>query len=502
MTPSLLGWTGRLAGPPLAAATYAGLTLVADDLSPDARLTAALAVLMAVLWATEAMPLAATALLPAALLPVAGVLPFDEVASSYASEVVFLLLGGFCIAQAMQRWNLHRRIALRLVLMVGTREASVVAGFMITAAGLSMWISNTATAAMMIPIATGLIGLTYSERSNGDTRESAAPEGKGSRFPACLLLAIAFGASIGSVGTLIGTPPNLILRGILESRLGIEIGFAEWMLVGVPLVAAFVPLAWFILVHVIHRLGSAELPGGHELIGRELRDLGPMSRGEWTVAVVFAATVLAWVGREPLSSWSALTDALPWIENLSDAGIALIAALLLFAIPVDAQGSKFALDWKSAKAMPWGVLVLIGGGLALATAIASSGLDAWIGAQVGDLDFLPTIVVVAATALLVTLLSNFASNTATAATLLPILAGVGVGIGVDPMLLMLPAALAASYAFMLPAATPPNAIAFGSGHLTVPELVRAGVLLNLIAIPLIVLTTYTLGSWVFGFSTG
>lgn len=463
----------------------------ADGLSDEGRATTAIVALMAVLWMTEAMPLAATALVPIVLFPLAGVLPLPETAASYANEVIFLLLGGFLIGRAMVRWELHRRFALAIVAIAGSKPTRLVAGFMVATAFLSMWISNTATVVMMLPIGLSVIALLASQDHHVPADEWVPG------FATCLLLATAYSASIGSVGTLIGTPPNLLLRAFVEERFGIVIGFAEWMLVGVPFVLVFLPIAWLVLIR-LYPPGSVEIAGGRELIRGERAALGPISRGEKVVLCVFVATVAAWVLREPLGDWAWLVAKAPWVAELTDAGIAIAAALVLFAFPVYPREGVFALDWEHARGLPWGILVLVGGGLALAAAVRANGVDTWVGELLAGLGALPVVVLVLAVTTVVIFLTEVTSNTATAATLIPIMAGVAIALDVDPFLLVVPAAMAASCAFMMPVATPPNAIVFASGYLTVTRMARVGLWLNLVGAGLITVFAFTLVTWVFG----
>lgn len=485
-----LAWIGRFAAPLVAGGVYV-LLGGSEDLSDGGRATAAIVALMAVLWMTEAMPLAATALVPVVLFPLAGVLSLRETTASYANEVIFLLLGGFLIGRAMVRWGLHRRFALGIVSIAGPRPTRLVAGFMVATAFLSMWISNTATVVMMLPIGLSVIALLGDQDGERPASEWVPA------FATCLLLAIAYSASIGSVGTLIGTPPNLFLRAFAEERFGIEIGFAEWMLVGVPFVLVFLPIAWVLLTRA-YPPGNQEIVGGRELIRAARTGLGPVSRGEKVVLCVFVATVAAWVLRQPLADWEWLVERLPWIAELTDPGIAIAAALVLFAFPVYPREGVFALDWEHARGLPWGILILVGGGLALAAAVRVNGVDTWIGELLTGLGALPLVVLVAIVTVVVIFLTEVTSNTATAATLIPIMAGVAIALGVDPFLLVVPAAIAASCAFMMPVATPPNAIVFASGHLTVAQMVRVGLWLNLFGAVLITLFAFTAVTWVFG----
>jgi solute carrier family 13 (sodium-dependent dicarboxylate transporter), member 2/3/5 len=444
-------------------------------------------------------PLPATSLLPIALFPLLGVLDVGESTAPYASDIVFLFMGGFMLALAMQRWGLHRRIALMTVMAVGTKPTRVVAGFMIATAFLSMWVSNTATTVMMLPIGLSVLQLAFDRVKGGPDGDDLTGAGA-PIFATCLMLGIAYAASIGSLATLIGTPPNLFMAGFVEQSYDISIGFGQWMLVGLPLSVVFLTITYFILTRFVYKIELEEIPGGRELFKTELEKLGPVSRGERIVAVIFTLTALTWVLREPLTGWDALIGVLPGLEGLSDAGIGIIAAIALFAIPVDWKHGVFTLDWSTARKLPWGVLLLFGGGLSLAAGVGSSGLDEWIGAQVGAVGFLPIIVLVAIACAAVVYLTELTSNTATAATFLPILGGVALGLDLPPLLLIVPATLAASCAFMMPVATPPNAIVFGSGHITMPQMVKAGFWLNLVGIVLITGLTYTIAAAVLGFS--
>ncbi|WP_432535546.1 SLC13 family permease [Kineococcus arenarius] len=485
---------GLVLGPLLAVLVHVALP-ASPALTPQGRVTAALAVLIAVWWMTEALPLAATALVPIVVFPLAGVVELGTATAAYGDPTVFLFLGGFAIALAMQRWGLHQRIALATVRVVGTRPTRLVLGVMIATAFLSMWVSNTATTLLMVPIGVSVLALV-------DRRTSGTlPEHEVQRFGAGLVLAIAYAATIGGLATLVGSPPNLILAGVAESTLGIEIGFATWMAVGVPLSVVMLVITWLLLTKVQYRPRIEEIAGGRQAISEELRALGRMSAGEWTVAVVFVATALLWVFRAPLSDWAALTDAVPLVARMSDGGIAIAALIALFLVPVRGQRGRGALDWSTLqKGVPWGVLLLFGGGLSMAAAIQASGLDTYIGERFSGLDALPLVLLVAAVALGILALTELTSNTATAATFLPVLAAVAVGVGAEPLLLLVPAALAASCSFMMPVGTPPNAIAYGTGRVTIGQMVRSGVWLNLVAVVLLTAVVFTLGPLVFGFS--
>lgn len=485
---SAVAWGGLVAGPVLAGLAYLALPTtyagVAGDLisfGSSGRATAALAVWMAVWWMTEAIPVYATALLPLALFPTLGIATIDAAAAPYAHELIFLFMGGFVLALAMERWGLHRRIAFSVLSVVGDRASRMVGGFMFASAALSMWVSNTATAVMMLPIALSVVRLA------GDDEDG--------RFRVALLLGVAYGCSIGGIGTLIGTPPNLFLASYARSELGVEISFVRWMAFGVPLVACFLPAAWWLLTRVLYPLGDRRIQGGREGVRHALAELGPLGRGERITMFVFAITAVSWVARP-------LLVGLPWapFAGLTDTGIAIVAALSLFCIPVDARQRVFAMDWETAVRLPWGVLVLFGGGLSLAAAIRHNGVGDFIGSQFANFGTLPTFVLVVAIVTLVVFLTELTSNTATTATLVPILAGLASGLGTAPMLLIVPAAVAASCAFMLPVATPPNAIVFGSGYISMFEMNRAGLLLNIVGIALITALTYALAIPALGIS--
>lgn len=499
-------WIGRFLGPVLAVIAYFALPAGQGGLSQAGVATVSVGLLMAVWWITEALPLPATALLPIALFPLLGVVDIGAATAPYANDLIFLFMGGFMIALAMQRWGLHRRIALLTILAVGTKPVRVIGGFMLATAFLSMWVSNTATTVMMLPIGLSVLALVLG-RSEDAPRGEEVPEGGesgaeeltgrgASNFAVCLMLGIAYAASIGSLATLIGTPPNLFMAGFLEETYDISIGFGEWMLVGLPLAAVFLLIAWVVLTRFVYPPEIDQISGGRELIRGELRETGPTSRGEKVVLAVFVLTALAWITREPL------TNAFPLLGGLDDAGIAIIAAVVLFALPIDWRNGVFALDWETARQLPWGVLLLFGGGLSLANAVTETGVDKWIGGLIAGLKGVPVLLLVAVVAVSILLLTELTSNTATAATFLPIVAGAAIGLNLNPLVFVVPAALAASCAFMMPVATPPNAIVFGSGHITIVQMVRAGVWLNLIGAILVTLTVYTLANWVLGFSLG
>lgn len=509
-------WALRLGGLLLAGVVY--LALGASTLGGDARVVAAIVTLMAVWWMTEAIPLAATALLPLVLVPPLTGLSIDEAAVPYADPIVFLFLGGFLIAIAMQKWNLHRRIALLTLRQVGTHPRRIVLGMMIATAFLSMWVSNTATTLMMLPIGISVLALVVESATAG--REPVAETGEGTRatedelheqmaqgrnvsdivadddvrvFGVSLMLAIAWSASIGGLGTLLGSPPNAIVAGYLSDEVGQDIAFVDWLILGLPLVVVFILVAWLLITRVLFRSGLEEIPGGRELIDGQIADLGPMSRGEKVVLAVFVSAAFFWIVPGLLANIGSLGETAPWLDAVDDTVVAIAAGLVLFLLPADAD-HRMALTWEDAeKGLPWGVLLLFGGGLSLAAAVAGTGLDEWFGEQVSGLEVLPTVLILACVCALVLLLTEVTSNTATAATFIPVLGGVAVGIGVEPVTLLFPAALAATCAFMLPVGTPPNAIVFGTGAVTIQEMARGGAVLNVVGVVLITLFTVILG---------
>ncbi len=469
------------------------------DLSGAGWRTAAVGLLMALWWMTEAVPIAVTALLPIVLFPVLGVAPVGDATTPYAHPLIFLFLGGFLLALALQRWDLHRRIALTIIRGVGVQPRRIVLGFMVASAFLSMWISNTATAMMMLPIGLSVIEIGSPAGAGARAEEAIR---RGDPFAVGLMLAIAYAASIGGMGTIIGSPPNALLVAFLDETSGLEVSFVSWMAVGVPVAAVGLAAAYQLLTRVIFPLGGEDcakdgeddraagpLPGGATFIREELRAMGPMSRQERAVAAVCGLTAALWVTRP-------LVERL--LPGLSDTGIALFGVLLLFLVPAEWRLGRFLLDWSDAKKVPWGVLLLFGGGLSLAAAVSETGLAGWIGERLRGVGGLPSVVVVLAVVTTVILLTELTSNTATTATFLPVVASLAAALGQAPLHLLLPTTLAASCAFMMPVATPPNAIVYGSGHVTIPQMVRAGVWLNLLFVGLLTAAAFTIVPWAMG----
>lgn len=454
-----------------------------EGLSEPGWFAAGIALLMATWWISEAVPIPVTALLPLVLFPLFGVGTIRETSEPYANPLIFLFLGGFMIALAMERWGLHKRIALNIIKRVGTSPLGLVGGFMIASAFLSMWVSNTATTLMMLPVGLSVISV-FDERVEGQDR---------ARFSLLILLGIAYAANIGGMGTLIGTPPNAFLAGFIEEQFGLTITFSRWLLVGLPIVVVGLPLTYFALTRIIYPVSVREFPGSRTIIARELTAMGRMTLGERYVAWVFAVTALLWIAR-PLVARV--------IPGISDAGIAMAGGLVLFVLPIDFKRGIFAQNWETTKRLPWGTLILIGGGLSLAAAFTRTELSTWIGESLGILEFMPVILVLLAVTAVIVFLTELTSNVATTAAFLPALAALAVGIGQNPLLLAIPAVLGASCAFMLPVATPPNAIVYGSGRISVPQMARAGIVLNLLFMLLITTAGYILLQWAFSIEMG
>lgn len=467
---------GLLLGPALLL-----LTILLDPpagMSLEAWRALGLMLLMATWWSTEAIPIPATALLPICLVPALGLGTLAQATTPYANPIIFLFMGGFILGLAMQRWNLHKRIALMTLLAVGSQPKRQIAGFMIATAFLSMWVSNTATAIMMLPIGLSVISM-LGEHHPESVR----------RFATALLLAIAYSASVGGIATLIGTPPNALLAAYLADNQDISIGFAQWMMIGVPVSFGMLVVTWWWLTRKDFGLGDQTADSATMLRG-QLNELGSLSRGEKMVGVVFVLTAAAWIFQPLLAA-----NLIGW---LNDTVIAIAAAIILFLLPVSLRERKFLMDWDTAQGMPWGVLLLFGGGLALAGVISSSGLATWIAEALGVMGMLPALLMIALVVTVIIFLTEVTSNTATAAAFLPLLGALAISQDVSPILFTVPAAIAASCAFMMPVATPPNAIVFGSGHMRIGDMISAGFALNLVGIVVVTLLGYLLMGFVFG----
>jgi sodium-dependent dicarboxylate transporter 2/3/5 len=457
--------------------------------------TAAITALMVIWWITEAIPIPATALVPLVGFPLLGVLSPAEASAPYADKTIFLFLGGFIIAASMQRWNLHRRIALSLILKTGTSPKRIILGFMVATAFLSLWISNTATAMLMIPIAIAIIGTVVADA--GKVAGTIVPDD----FSKALIISIAYAASIGGLGTIIGSPPNGIFLAQLETLFpsAPTIDFVTWMAFGIPLVVIFIPLCWLWLVYGPYRHMPDQLPQSRPIIVEELRKLGSISTGERWTLIVFVLTALMWIFSKSKEIGSFVIPGLDMIfPGIDDSTIAMAGALLLFLLPVSISNREYTMTWDAVAKIPWGILILFGGGICLSKGFIKSGLADLLVTQFSALHILHVGVLILLLALLVSLLTEVTSNTAIASVMMPILAVTSISLMINPIILMLTAALTASLAFMLPVATPPNAVAYSTGYLSMKEMMRTGFVLNMIGILLITLFMYSIILWVMG----
>ncbi|MEM6318250.1 MAG: DASS family sodium-coupled anion symporter [Bacteroidota bacterium] len=453
-----------------------------EGLNPQANAVLASTLWIAIWWITEAIPIAVTALLPIILFPLTGGLGLSETTASFGHKYVFLYVGGFIIAIAIEKWNLHKRIALNIINFIGTNVVNIILGFMVATAFMSMWISNTATSVMMLPIGMAIVAQL---RDNPDTVED-----ENLIFGKALMLAIAYAASIGGMGTLIGTPPNLVLAGVVEETFGYEITFAQWFKFGFPISVVLLFLCWKYLTNIAFTFRQKTFPGGRAEIKKQLNALGAISYEEKLVLVVFAATAFAWISRSRLLK--------PLIPAIDDTIIAMVSAIIIFLLPTKDRKRRL-LNWEEAVKLPWGILLLFGGGMALAAGFKESGLALWIGSQMTLLEGVAILLLVFLLIAAVNFLTEITSNLATTAMLLPILYPMAKTIDVHPFVLMVSATVAASCAFMLPVATPPNAVVFGSGYLRIPDMVKAGIWMNILSIILLTLFVYFLLPILWGF---
>lgn len=474
---------GRITGPIAFLLTL--LFFHPEGLSQQANAVLAVTTWMAIWWITEAIPIEVTALLPIVLFPLTGALGLADTTASFGHKYIFLYLGGFMIAIAIERWNLHKRIALNIINWIGTNVRYIILGFMLATAAMSMWISNTATSVMMLPIGMAIIAQL---RNNPDTVED-----ENLIFGKALMLAIAYSASIGGVSTLIGTPPNLVLAGVVEQMYGIEITFSQWFMFGFPISVVLLFICWQYLTRIAFSFKQQSFPGGRAEIKRQLQALGKTSYEEKLVLGVFVATAISWTCRSFLLK--------QFIPAIDDTIIAMIGGIAMFLIPTQKR-DRTLLNWEEAVKLPWGILLLFGGGMALAAGFAESGLAKWIASQMILLQGVAIILLVLLMIAAVNFLTEITSNLATTAMLLPVLAPMALTIDVHPYILMVAATVAASCAFMLPVATPPNAVVFGSGYLRIPDMVRTGIGMNLISIFLLTLFVYFLLPLLWGFEPG
>lgn len=428
---------------------------------------------MALWWVTESVPIAITALLPIILFPMTGAVDLQTTTASYGHKYIFLYMGGFMLAIAIEKWNLHKRIALNIIKIIGTNISKIILGFMVATAFLSMWISNTATAVMMLPIAMSIVA-QLQDNPNTEKNENLI-------FGKALMLSIAYSASIGGMATLIGTPPNLVFAGYVEETYGIEITFLQWLKFGVPIAIPLLVIAWLYLTKFAFKFKQKEFPGGKEEINRLLVLIGPMKREEKLVSSIFILTAFCWITRSFI-----LQEFFPFID---DTIIAMTAGVLLFVVPAS-DFKKRLITWEDAVKLPWGIILLFGGGMALAAGFQITGLASWLGAQMSVFQGLSVLVLVFVIITLVNFFTEFTSNLATTAMLLPILAPIAISLNINPYMLMVACTIAASCAFMMPVATPPNAVVFGSGYLRIPDMIKSGIWMNIISILFLTLMVY------------
>lgn len=445
---------------------------------PEAWRVIAIAAMMICWWVTEAVPLAVTAILPMVLLPLFGVSSMTAATTPFSSPIVYLFFGGFMIALAMEKWDLHRRIALNIVRVTGTNANGILLGFMVATAFLSMWISNTATTVMMLPIAVSVIDLL----TKGKTEYS--PQNI-QRFALSMMLLIAYGANIGGTTTIIGTPPNVVFAGIMRTNHNIEVSFTEWILLGAPFAIALLAITYWLIVKVLYKNTLGAFTGGKALIREELKSLGKPSVGEMRTLIIFVATAVCWIFRTQINAL------LPDGTSISDPEIAIWATIALFVVPANFSKNEFLLSWRDTEKLPWGILLLFGGGLSLAGAMESTGLINLIADQFSGMSQAGFWIILGLAAVSL-FMTEVMSNVALVTILLPVVGGIAVGIGINPLYACIPVTLAASCAFMLPMSTPPNAIVFASGYISIPQMMRAGIVLNLITILLIALLSQTI----------
>jgi len=453
-----------------------------EGMSKPAQAVLASALWIAVWWVTEAVPIAVTALLPIVLFPITNALGLSETTASYGHKYIFLFIGGFMLSIVIEKWNLHKRIALNIINIVGTNVVQIILGFMLATAFLSMWISNTATAVMILPVGMAIvIQLKDNPLTNADENLI---------FGKALMLAIAYSASIGGMATLIGTPPNLVFAGVVEKTYGIEITFAQWFMFGLPISMILLFTSWFYLTRYAFSFKQKSFPGGKSEIDKQLQSLGKLSYEEKLVLIVFGLTALAWITRSFVLS--------KFIPNIDDTIIAICFAIILFILPSSKKNTPL-LTWKDAVKIPWGILLLFGGGMALALGFQETGLAVWIGGQLTSLETVPLIVLLLILITSVNFLTEITSNLATTAMLLPVLVSLAQAIGINPYFLLVGTTVAASCAFMLPVATPPNAVVFGSGYLKIEDMVKKGIWMNIVSILILTLVVYYILPLLWGF---
>jgi len=452
-----------------------------EIINPIADHVIAVAAWMICWWVTEAVSISVTALIPLTIFPLVDIVPIAEVAKSYAHPIVFLFFGGFIIALALEKVNLHRRIALSILKLTGTNADGVVLGFMLATALMSMWISNTASTVVMLPIALSVIKLLINDE-DGFTKNDQ-------NFALSIMLGIAFSANIGGMATIVGTPPNMVMVGVMKDQYDIDIGFFNWMMLGVPFAIVMLSIAYFFIVKVFYPNNLGQLKASGNIIDAELKKLGKVSRAEKVVLVIFLTTAFLWMIRSKLEVY---------FPQITDTGISMLGALALFVFPLDFKNGKFTLDWKDTSKLPWGILILFGGGLALAGGLKTAGLIDLIGNTIAQQEGLSIFMITTLLIFVMLFMTELMSNVALVNIFVPVVAGIAIGLQVPVLQIVIPVTLAASCAFMLPMATPPNAIVFASGHIKVFEMAKVGIVLNIISIMLLVGITYLFIPVLFG----
>lgn len=431
---------------------------------------------MVIWWVTEAIPIFVTAILPMVLFPLLNVFTIKEATANYAHPIIFLFLGGFLIALGIEHRNLHKRIALNLVKFTGTHPNGIILGFMIATAFISMWISNTATTVMMLPIAMSVINLLAKEIGSDGEKSFH-------RFAVGLMLGIAYSANIGGAMTIIGTPPNVVSVGFIQELLGVDIGFSEWLIVGLPVGLCLIAITYFLLTKIIYPSRIKNFAASDQLIKQNIKDLGRFSKNEILVGIVFIATALSWIMRQPINNFIG--------HNLiNDTIIAMAGGTLMFIIPVNMKKGEFLVPWEETKNLPWGILILFGGGLCLAKGMETAGLVQLVGEKIAAQGHINIWVLMILLTTIMLFMTELMSNIALATIFIPVVISIALGFNYEPLFLVIPATLSASYAFMMPVSTPPNAIVFSSGQIKMKEMMRIGIVLNILSIIVLILAGY------------
>lgn len=466
--------------------TLFNITPVPDPFTAKSWTVLSVVSLMLCWWISEAIPIPVTALLPIVLFPTLDIMPIKQATLSYGHYIVFLFMGGFVIALALEKWGIHKRISLAILKITGTRANGIIAGFMIATAFLSMWMSNTATTVMMLPIAASVLQLIFKDHHSNRWNLSRGEE----YFGLTLMLGIAYAANIGGTATLIGTPPNAVLAGFMQDSFNYTIDFASWIQIGLPFSICMLIICWLVLTQIVYRNNLGHIENADIIIEEEWSKLGAMTRGEKFVLTIFLVTASLWMFKGLLGI------------NISDTGIAIMAAITLFIVPVDIKKGEFILVWDDMAKLPWGILLLFGGGLSIAAAMSSSGLVEIIGDELSGLSTQGAVLLTLSIITVVLLMTELMSNVALISVFLPVLAALSIQLTENPLLFAIPATLASSCAFMLPMSTPPNAIVFASGYIRISQMVKAGVILNFISISLTLLLAFTLMIEVFDIEAG